>query len=183
MLIKDYADLFAQDGYWRYKRAEKKKYFTDKSMLTRAAVMKNWIVPLWGDINPKRLTVKLIDHGMMGATSDLTHKPLAGATRNRILSVLSEVYVHLIEEGKLRVNPVRDVIRCCSAPEQPRSALPLAEVKALFPEARTELKTIWRTQKYICAFMILRDTGLRTGELVALKWGGTGIQRLSFSPF
>jgi len=53
MLVKNYADLFAQDGYWRYKRAEKKKLFTDKSMTTRNAVMKNWIVPLWGEINPK----------------------------------------------------------------------------------------------------------------------------------
>jgi len=48
MLIKNFAGLFAQDGYWRYKRAEKKKLFTDKSMLTRDAVMRNWIVPLRG---------------------------------------------------------------------------------------------------------------------------------------
>jgi len=65
---------------------------------------------------------------------------------------------------------VRDVVRCCSYPEHPRSALPTGDVKALFPTEKTELKRIWRTQKYICAFLILRDTGLRPGELVALKW-------------
>jgi len=171
MLIKNYADLFALDGFWRLKRSEKKKFYTDKSMSTRDAVMRNWIVKLWGDINPKRLTVKLIDRAMMGATSGLTKRPLAGETRNRILSVLSEMYIHLIEEGKLRINPVRDVVRCNSYPERPRSALPLAEIKALFPDDRVELKRIWRTQKYVCAFLILRDTGLRPGELVALKWG------------
>jgi integrase len=170
MQIKNYADLFAQNGYWRYKRAEKKKFYTDKSMKTRDAVMKNWVIPLWGEQNPKKLTVRMIDQAMMGTTSDLTHRPLAGATRNRILSVLSELYVHLIEEGLAKTNPVRDVVRCRSYPEQPRSALPIGEVKALFPEDRAELKRIWRTQKYICAFLILRDTGLRPGELVALKW-------------
>lgn len=170
MKIKDYADLFAQNGFWRYKRAEKKKHFTDKSMLTRAAVMKNWIVPLWGTVNPKRLTVKMIDKAMMGAMSGLTRRPLAGATRNRILSVLSELYVHLIEEGLVRINPLRDVVRCNSYPEKPRSALPTEEIKKLFPSCRAELKQIWRTQKYICAFLILRDTGLRPGELSALKW-------------
>jgi hypothetical protein len=41
MKIRDYADLFAQNGYWRYKRAEKKKYYTGKSMVTKDAVMKN----------------------------------------------------------------------------------------------------------------------------------------------
>jgi len=170
MRIRDYADLFSQNGYWRYKRAEKKKKYTNKSMKTRDAVMKNWIVPLWGEYNPKKLTVQIIDKAMMGMTSDLTKRPLAGATRNRILSVLSEMYVHLIEEGLLKHNPVRDVVRCNSYPEQPRSALPTDDIKKLFPDDRTELKKIWRTQKYICAFLILRDTGLRPGELIALKW-------------
>ena len=170
MKIKDCVNLFEQNGYWRYKRAEKKKFFTDKSMKTRDAVMKNWIVPLWGKYNPKKLTVRIIDQAMMGTKSVLTKKPLAGATINRILSVLSEMYVYLIEEGKIRINPVRDVVRCNSTPEKPRSALLLQEIKTLFPNDHMELKRIWRTQKYICAFMILRDTGLRPGELVALKW-------------
>ena len=170
MRVKDYADLFDPSGYWRYKRAEKKKFYTDKSMATRAAVMKNWIVPLWGDCSPKRLTVQIIDRAMMGMASALTRRPLAGATRNRILSVLSELYVHLIEEGKLKINPVRDVVRCNSSPEHPRNALPTEEIKTLFPKDQKELKRIWRTQKYVCAFLILRDTGLRPGELVALKW-------------
>ena len=99
MKVKDYEGLFALDGYWRYKRAEKKKYFTDRSMKTRNAVMQNWIVPLWGEHNPKRLTVQIIDRAMMGMVSELTERPLAGATRNRILSVLSELYVHLIGKG------------------------------------------------------------------------------------
>jgi len=171
MQIKNYADLFSQDGFWRVKRAEKKKFYTDKSMDTRDAVMRNWVVPLWGEINPKRLTVKMIDRAMMGTTSKLTKRTLAGATRNRILSVLSEMYVHLIEEGKSRINPVRDVVRCNSYPEHPRGVLPLNDLKLLFPDNLAELKQIWRTQKYICAFLILRDTGIRPGELVALRWG------------
>jgi integrase len=171
MLIKNYADLFDQSGYWRYKRAGKKKIYTDRTMHTRAAILQNWIIPLWGDVNPKRLTVRMIDKAMMGMTSDLTKRPLAGATRNRILSVLSELYVHLIEEGLVKINPIRDVVRCNSSPERPRNALPTCEIKTLFPIDRNELKRIWRTQKYICAFLILRDTGLRPGELVALKWG------------
>ena len=132
--------------------------------------MKNWIVPLWGDYDPKRLTVQAIDKAMRGMISKVTSRPLAGATRNRILFVLSELYTHLIEEGLLRINPVHDVVRCNSSPEHPRNALPTTEIKTLFPEDSALLKTIWRTQKYICAFLILRDTGLRPGELVALKW-------------
>jgi len=170
MRIKDYAEIFALDGFWRYKRKEKRKIYTDKSMKARTSIMKRWIIPLWGNINPKKLTVKMIDRAMMGSTSEFTKRPLAGATKNKILSVLSELYVHLIEEGLIKSNPTRDVVRCNASPERPRSALPITEMKALFPSDHNELKRIFRTQKYICAFSILRDTGLRPGELIALKW-------------
>jgi integrase len=168
--IKDYADLFSQDGMWRKKRAEKKIFFTDKSLKTRGAIMKNYIVPLWGHVKPKNLTVRLIDLAMAGITSELTKRPLAGATRNRILSVLSEFYVHLIEEDKVKINPARDVARCRSAPEHPRGAVSIATMKQLFPPDHDGMKKIYVSQKYICAFLVLRDTGLRPGELIALRW-------------
>jgi integrase len=170
MQIKDYADLFALDGQWRRIRMEKRIYFTDKSLKTRGAIMKNYIVPFWGGYHPKKLTVKIIDQDMAGITSKLTKRLLAGTTRNRILSVLSEVYVHLIGEGLINYNPVRDVVLCSSKPEHPRAALPTDTMIRLFPKDHDALKAIWRTQKYICAFMVLKDTGLRPGELVALKW-------------
>jgi integrase len=168
--IKDYADLFALDGYWRRKRAEKKIYFTDKSLRTRTAIMKNYIVPLWGDVIPWKLTVRMIDLAMGGISSELTGRPLAGATRNRILSVLSELYVHLIGEDTAKINPVLNVTRCCSKPEHPRGAVSIAAMKQLFPADHEGMKKLYISQKYICAFLVLRDTGLRPGELIALRW-------------
>ena len=170
MKIKDYENLFALDGAWRKKRGEKKIYFTEKSLKTRAAIMRNYIVPLWGEVNPRRLTVRMIDSAMAGITSELTRRPLAGATRNRILSVLDELYVHLIEEGTLRINPVLNVTRCRSRPEHPRGAVSIADIKRLFPADHAGMRKLYISQKYICAFLILRDTGLRPGELIALKW-------------
>jgi integrase len=170
MKIRDFANLFALDGEWRKKRMEKKIYFTNKSLRTRAAAMKNWVVPLFGKYNPKRLTVKIIDDTMTGMASEKTKRQLAGATKNRILSVLSELYVHLIGEGLMGRNPVRDVVPCSPRPEKPRYALPTDKMVTLFPKEHKKLKEIWRTQQYICAFLILKDTGLRPGELVALKW-------------
>jgi integrase len=170
MKLKMYADLFALDGHWRRKREEKKIYFTEKSLKTRAAIMKNYIVPLWGEINPRKLTVRMIDTAMEGITSELTGRSLAGATRNRILSVLSELYVHLIEEDKAKINPVLHVTRCRSRPEHPRGAVAIATMKQLFPADHEGMKKLYISQKYICAFLILRDTGLRPGELIALRW-------------
>jgi integrase len=170
IVIKNYADLFALDGYWRKKRAEKKIFFTEKSLQTRAAIMKNYVVPLWGGMSPKKLTVRMIDLAMEEIASELTKRALAGSTRNRILSVLSELYVHLIEEDKVKINPVLNVIRCRSQPEHPRGAVSIAVMKLLFPPDHEDMKKLYISQKYICAFLVLRDTGLRPGELIALRW-------------
>jgi integrase len=43
-------------------------------------------------------------------------------------------------------------------------------MRKLFPKNHGELRKIYISQKYICAFLILKDTGLRPGELIALKW-------------
>jgi integrase len=132
--------------------------------------MKNYIVPLWGEVNPRRLTVRMIDSAMEGIASRLTGRPLAGATRNRILSVLSEVYVYLIGEDKAKINPVLNITRCRSGPEHPRGAVPVAAMKRLFPPDHDGMRKLYISQKYICAFLVLRDTGLRPGELIALRW-------------
>jgi integrase len=168
--IIDYADLFSLKGYWRKKRAEKKIFFTEKSLKTRATIMKNYVIPLWGNVTPQKLTVRMIDLSMEGITSNLTGRPLSGATRNRILSVLSELFIHLIEEDKAQINPVLNVTRCRSYPEHPRGAVSIAIMKQLFPADHEGMRRLYVSQKYICAFLVLRDTGLRPGELIALRW-------------
>jgi integrase len=182
-VIKDYEDLFTLDGVWRKRRAEKRHYYTDKSIRTREANFRNYIIPLWGNCNVKRLTTRDIEDGITGLSSELTGRPLAGCSVNRVLSVLSDLYSYLVGEGVVRFNPVRDVERCSPYPEKPRSALPTVEIAMLFPgvtdevrynillpDTHAKLMAIWRTQKYVCAFLILKDTGLRPGELLALRW-------------
>jgi integrase len=138
---------------------------------------------LWGGLNVKRLTTQNIEEGIAGLPSRFTGRVLAGCTVNRVLSVLTDFYSYLVGEGIVRANPVREVERCSPFPEKPRSALPTVEMAVLFPGVTEEVRhnillpdthekllKVWRTQKYVCAFLILKDTGLRPGELLALKW-------------
>jgi integrase len=183
MKIRDYMNLFALDGIWRKKRAEKRHFYTDKSMKTREANFRNYIVPLWGDCSIKRLTTDLIEEKIAGLRSSLTGKPLAGCSINRVLSVLSDFYSYLVNEGLVQGNPVREVERYNAGPESPRSILSAEEVARLFPGVLWEIQSnvllpdthdrliaVWRTQRYVCAFLILKDAGLRPGELLALRW-------------
>jgi integrase len=43
-------------------------------------------------------------------------------------------------------------------------------MRRLFPPDHGGMKKFFISQKYICAFLVLRDTGLRPGELIALRW-------------
>jgi integrase len=152
-------------------------------MRTREANFRHYVVPIWGEYNVKRLTPEDIEKGLKGISSKYTGRVLAGCSVNRILSVLTDFYSYLVGEGIVQGNPAREVERCSADPEHPRSALPTREMARLFPgvtdevehhillpDTHEKLKAIWRTQRYVVAFLILKDTGLRPGELLALRW-------------
>jgi integrase len=168
--LKDYAEnLFTLDGHWRQKRRRKGRDVIDKVIHKNSKLVENYIVPLWGNIPLKNLTPKIIDEKLTNVLS-LSGKELAGGTRNGILGCLSTIFKHLIEEDITTNNPVENVFRFSSAPVNKRGILSPDEMQKLFPQNRAGLLEIWGSQKYICAFLILRDTGLRPGELRALRW-------------
>jgi hypothetical protein len=105
------------------KRAEKKHYCTDKSMKTRDANFRNYIILLWGEYSVKRLTAQNIEKGLAGLAPPFSKKLLAGSTINRIVSVLSNFYSYMVGEGVARSNPAREVERGAIFPGKDRGIL------------------------------------------------------------
>jgi integrase len=132
-------------------------------MSLRCGIVKNHIIPLWGGFNPNRLTAKIIDE-------ELCKLSLGGNQKNSILICLSEIYKWLLENNLVKNNPVENVIRFSKQPLLRRGALSPDELAKLFPQNHEELLKIWGSQTYATAFLILKDTGLRPGELRALQW-------------
>ncbi|MDR2431234.1 MAG: site-specific integrase [Candidatus Margulisbacteria bacterium] len=168
--LKDYAEnLFVSDGYWRAKRKKKGRDICDEVLRRNRSVVKNYIIPLFGSLSLENITPKIIDQKLIDATS-LNGNDLAGTTRNGILGCLSTIFNYLVEEDIVSDNPVKKVFRFSSKPANQRGILSHDEMQKLFPQNRADLLEIWGSQKYICAFLILKDTGLRPGELRALQW-------------
>jgi integrase len=169
--INHYASiLFVSEKLWRKKAEEHGFEYTDKSFETLSGIAVNYIIPLYGEYEPSLLTPRKIKDRLIGIMGIKTRKPLCGCVKNRILLCLSNIYSYLIEEDIVDKNPVKLSMPFSRKQKMYRGAITNAEMDLLFPKSHEDLLKLWRTQKYICAFLVLRDTGLRPGELVALKW-------------
>jgi integrase len=172
--LKYYAkDLFVQDGYWDRKRKQKGLGIIEKVLYKKRLLVKNHIIPMWGDFLPEKISIKTVDR-------KLCDLPFSGSTKNAIISCLKDIYTHLIEEEIIKENPIQNIIRFSVAPIKKRGALSPEEIEKLFPENYEELLKIWGSEMYACAFLILKDTGLRPGELRALQWKDWYLDEKSF---
>jgi integrase len=164
-------NLFEPTGPWIKKLRGKGYNVTTKTLHTKNMIAKHYVVPLWGHLKPDKITIKIIDDALLKVNSYRDKKDLAFATKNKILFVLSNIFVYLFEEGVVKSNPARNVRNFSTVPQNPRGIIFKEELNRLFPETHEALLNIWKHQIFICAFLIMRDTGLRNGELLALKWG------------
>ena len=163
--------LYDLNGYLMRKRRQKNRSITDKSAEIRSYMIDNYVIPLWGDIALSEMTVKKIDDGLINLLSVRYGRELSSGMKNVILLILEDIFNLAIEDGLIKDNPAKLVIRFSQTIASHRGAIPKNEMAILFPASHEELIRIWRNQTYATACLILRDTGLRPGELRALQWG------------
>ena len=170
--VNDYAvGLYDVDGYLMRMRRQKNRQLSDKAAKIRSGMIKNYIIPLWGDLALSELTVKKIDVGLVDLLSIRNGRELAGGMKNVILRILNDIFTIAINDGIIKDNPAKTVMQFSAQITNFRGAIPKDEMAILFPSSHNALIRIWRTQTYVAAYLVLRDTGLRPGELRALQWG------------
>ena len=170
--VKDYAvGLYDLDGRYMCKRRLKLKSLTDKSAEIRAGMIKNYVVPLWGGLDVSELSIKKIDDALLSLASVANGKELSGGAKNTLLNILDDICSLAMEDDVIQNNPVKSVMRFSKVITNFRGAIPKDEMDLLFPASHDGLIKVWKKQAYATAYLVLRDTGLRPGELRALQWG------------
>lgn len=170
-LVKNLAtDLYNLNGSLMAKRRQKNRPLTDKSADIRNGLIKNYVLPLYGDISLQNLSIRIIDERLVSVKSIAGAKDLSGNTKNIILHILNDIFNQAIENGLKITNPIESVMRFSQTITNFRGAIPIVEMDLLFPKTHEGLIKIWRKQIYVVAYLILKDTGLRPGELRALAW-------------
>ena len=162
--------LFNEDGPWITFIRNKGYNVTNRTLQNKRSILENYIIPFWGKYEPDKITIKRINSKLFGAKSIKTGEALSFSTKNRILFQLSNILSYLIENDVIEKNIVYKMKKFNTAPQNPRGIILDFDLMRLFPLDHESLLKIWRNQMFACAFLIMRDTGMRNNEILGLKW-------------
>jgi len=97
--------FFAPDGQWRRRMSEKGQTMSEQHLSNLSAMLERYVVPLFGERDPRELTGRAIDDEILGAKA-LSGRALAPATKYKICHafsvLLQDLLVLLLAELKLR---------------------------------------------------------------------------------
>lgn len=129
--------------------------------------VKNWIAPQLGgtklrDLTPTRVSKFQGDMlaGKIGKPGG-EPEPVSGATTKKVLVTLSAILTHAVNLGVTPSSP-------CAAVPKPKASRPV--VSALTPDQAGKLLAAVEGDRLAALYALAIDSGLRQGELFALRW-------------
>jgi integrase len=134
------------------------------------------ITPLLGAVRLRDLTAEVLDGWLLElVTADpVTGKPRLGATSTRLVrKVLSMALEEAVQRERIPRNPV-------ILTQPPRAARPAGQLGWTLEQARQFLAFV-SEHRLGAAFHLALVTGLRRGELLALRWGDIDLEHLQLT--
>ena len=165
------AGFFDTDGAWAVRMRAKGHSYVDKYLDTRQGHLDNYVIPEFGDTDPREIGRREVDDWLMRVRRKAGGgKPLAGATRNKILNSLAILFEELRDQGVIERSPIDGIRPYSKAPVSPRGSLPAHATELLFPATHGALMRVWGAPLWACSTLVAYETGMRPGEIRALKW-------------
>ncbi len=162
--------FFEPSSSWVTRQAAKGRNHSALILAMRQGHVDNYLLPLFGDMDPRALTGRYIDDGLIGAKRK-GGQALARGTKYKIAYSFGLVLEDLVEGGIIPSNPLAGIAVFSKAVEAPRGAIPREAMPRLFPATHGELVKVWGSPLWSCAMLVFHDTGMRPIELTRLTWG------------
>ncbi len=162
--LKDFAtDFFLWDRCgWIRRQHAKGRDFSHAVADCRRGHLVNYVIPEFGD--------KLLSNiNRVEVENWLIDLPLANQTKNHILYSFGIILRDAELAGHIEANPLEKA-EPMGKDARPRDVFTMAELGVLFPREAEELLKIWEYTRNAALFMILATTGIRSGEVRALRW-------------
>jgi len=155
-------DFFTDKCLWTKKQKAYGKSLSDVVLESKRRILDIHLIPVFGN--------KLIHEIKKGEIENfLVSLDRATQTKNHILFTLRQILRQAEDDGYIKFSPAERV-QSISIKHKKRGIFTLQELKAMFPSSENEMLKIWETIEFACLFLIFGCTGLRSGEMAALKW-------------
>jgi len=164
LTLREYAkDFFVWDRcQWIRSLHQRDLSFSRPVAKQRRSHLERYIFPVFGDLRLREIQKHEIDQWLM----DL---PLANQTKNHIRYTFKIVLSEAMDNGLIERNPI-DSIRAFKNKHEKREILLPADIDKLFPHEQEKLIAIWGSLSWASMFFLLLTTGMRVGEVRALRW-------------
>jgi integrase len=144
-------DLIAHFTAWELGESNPRRSYSTKE--TYRVFFRTWVEPWWGHYQISEVRTIAVE-------TWLDQIPRANGTKAKIRNIMSALFTHALRHELLDRNPIRHVRQSAKRRSRP-DVLEAAEIQRLLQE----LEDPYRTMVLLAA-----GTGLRIGELLALKW-------------
>ncbi len=147
---------------WIKRQHSKGHRFSIDVAQQRRGHLVNHILPVFG-------SYLLTDLNSIEIENWLIHLDKANQTKNNILSTFKIVLTEASQEGIIHRNPL-ELVKQLARQNAKRDIFSDDEITSLFPTDDTELFDLWDEQRLAVSMYLLYCTGIRSGELRALRW-------------
>lgn len=134
----------------------------------RQGILNNYIIPRFGSYLVTSISVPMIESFLISLRRK-DGETMANETKNRVLVTLRYVMADVKRKGYRPDNPAEDVSMFAKVNKKERKPLPDDAIATLFPSDIDERVRIWGGEMWAVYFSIFYDTGMRPGEIAALR--------------
>jgi integrase len=161
--LEEYATGFFDEGSsWVTRQREKGRRFSVAIRKARSSHLSKHILPQFG----KRRLTEIMKRDVESWLAGLA---VGNSMRNQVLFSLRIILRDAVDAGILYANPL-ERFEMFGSDAIERDPFTLAELGKLFPDAIEGLLKVWGDAEIATAFTLLATTGIRSGEVRALRW-------------
>lgn len=146
-----------------------KRRFTESYYIQSQGLLDNYVVPAFGHLLVTAITTPMIESWLVSMKPINPKKEeLADNTKNKALYAFRELLRDVKRRGFRPDNPAEGIKKIREEGEE-REPVPEASLDILFPPDPDERIKVWGSIMWACYFSIFYDTGMRPGEIAALR--------------